>query len=227
MAAKEKIQVNTSQEKEERFYKEISNLRYKINPDDPSEEPYMYDHFTYDYLFELTTDFIREIKRNSIIYVAIGQNELYLNQIKADLDELLKDYRFPTGEFYQDVMLCKGRILEEIQQIDAEPEEQEKKTKRIRMKVIALKYALEGKAITRKNGPDIAKLYGHSSGDALYNDYCKYANRIDRLGHPGSQGELKGKINVYRETLKILKGEAKERAQSELNILAARYGNSE
>ncbi len=88
------------------------------------------------------------------------------------------------------------------------------------MKQIALIHIYEGNQITRKNGDEIVKAYGLTSGEKLYSTYLEYVQSTDRTGDPGTPRKLKGKIKLIESVVQLLTSEdAVKRATAELEIL--------
>ncbi|WP_266367777.1 hypothetical protein [Tellurirhabdus rosea] len=74
-----------------------------------------------------------------------------------------------------------------------------------RSKILAYIYLCEcglEQEITRINGSEYAEKFGSSSGDAIYNNFKKYAPRKERTA---SDGKNKGKLKHFQEAIKILK----------------------
>jgi len=91
---------------------------------------------------------------------------------------------------------------------------------KLSLQQIALKHAWEGKPVTQQNKDKIALSLGFKSGNALYNHYCKFANRIDRIADPDATKKImKNKINLFESVIEMLPEEFKTSPHNELKIL--------
>ncbi len=89
------------------------------------------------------------------------------------------------------------------------------------MNQIALKHYYEKAFITRENSDNIAKQFGHNSGEKLYQKFTFYSSRANRKGIPTNctQRKLKNKISLLESVIKILPKQFKQQAIDEVNIL--------
>jgi hypothetical protein len=90
---------------------------------------------------------------------------------------------------------------------------------KLTLQQIALKYAWEGKLITKQNMNEIARQSGYNSGDALYNHYCRLSMKSDRLADPESLMKLKNKIKLFEKVIEFIPEANKQRALNELTVL--------
>jgi hypothetical protein len=90
---------------------------------------------------------------------------------------------------------------------------------------IALKYVYEGLQITRENGNDIAKQYGHNSGEKLFQRFTYYSSPANRKGKPTpcTPKKLDNKIKLIESLIEILPSDKQERAKDEVSILKTIY----
>lgn len=193
---------------------------------------------TYDPYFDflqpcssLIENLIDEFINNCTVLSEKDRN-LYINRLEYRLKNFRKEFppnSYLTKRFYSDLAETIKIILTRF-----------KSTKRfyitpgnhnnefIRKKpehtkaIIALKYAIEGNMITRDNATDIAKGYGHETGEDLYQAFIHYIIKTNRIGDPGSKRKLNAKIKNYEKVLKLLSHEAQKKAESELNILKSK-----
>ena len=86
---------------------------------------------------------------------------------------------------------------------------------------IALKHVYENIAICRQNSNDLAKQYGHSSGEKLYQRFNFYSSRANRKGIPSNctLKKLENKISLMESVIEIISDEFKQKAKDEVNIL--------
>ncbi len=95
------------------------------------------------------------------------------------------------------------------------------------LRQIALIYVYNGLSITRENGVEIAKQYGHSSGEKLFHHFCFYSkvsNRIERPT-PCSKRKLYNKIELFESIIPHLAETKMKRAIDEVNSLKSVYEN--
>lgn len=105
-----------------------------------------------------------------------------------------------------------------------EPEAQDKMS----ISEIALKYVYEGVQITRGNSNDIAREYGHTSGEKLFQRYTFFLSTANRKArpHPCTEKKLKNKIELIEKVIDKLPEENRGKALDEVNILKSIF-NSE
>ena len=94
-------------------------------------------------------------------------------------------------------------------------------TEKLKIEQIALKYAYEDIQITRENGNEIAKKYGHNSGEKLFQRFTYFLSSANRKAKPTpcTPRKLKNKIELFESVLNHLSENNKKRAIDELNIL--------
>lgn len=90
---------------------------------------------------------------------------------------------------------------------------------------IALKFAYEGGQITRSNGDEIAKKFGHNSGEKLFQRFTYYSSSTNRKAKPNlcTQKKLSNKIKLIESVIELLPKDKKERATAEVKILKDIY----
>lgn len=98
-------------------------------------------------------------------------------------------------------------------------------TEKLKIDQIALKYAYEGLQITRENGNDIAKEYGHNSGEKLFQRFTYYSSSANRNGKPNlcTPKKLDNKIKLIESIIELLPTDKQERAKDEVLILKKIY----
>lgn len=86
---------------------------------------------------------------------------------------------------------------------------------------IALLFVYLGKQITRENGDNIAKQYGHNSGEKLFQRFSHYSSAANRKGKPLSctPKKLDNKIKLLESVIECLPKDKRHRAVDELSIL--------
>lgn len=95
----------------------------------------------------------------------------------------------------------------------------------LRIKQIALKYVYSSEQITRENGDDIAKQYGHNSGEKLYQEFSYYSSAANRKGKPQpcTPTTLKNKIRLLESVIKLVHTNKQSRVVDEITILKKIY----
>lgn len=98
-------------------------------------------------------------------------------------------------------------------------------TEKLKIDQIALKYAYEGLQITRENGNDIAKEYGHNSGEKLFQRFTYYSSSANRKGNPNlcTPKKLDNKIKLIESIIELLPTDKQERAKDEVSLLKMIY----
>ncbi len=86
---------------------------------------------------------------------------------------------------------------------------------------IALKHVYEGILITRANGNAIAKVFGHTSGEKLFQRFIFYSSAANRKGKPipCTPTRLKNKIKLLESVAAILPEDKQAKAKDEIYIL--------
>ena len=90
---------------------------------------------------------------------------------------------------------------------------------------IALKYVYSRRQITRGNGNETAKKYGHNSGEKLFQRFTYYSSSANRTGKPNlcTPKTLINKINLIESVIELLPSDKQERAKDEVSILKKIY----
>ncbi len=98
------------------------------------------------------------------------------------------------------------------------PEQGEKK---LTLQRIALYHAYESKTITKENCTEVAKKFGHNSGQKLYQHFTYYYSTANRKGEPKNCTAkiLKNKISLIESVIPLLSDSIKDKAKDEVTIL--------
>jgi len=90
---------------------------------------------------------------------------------------------------------------------------------------IALKYVYEGQQVTRENGNEIANLYGHNSGEKLFQRFTFYSSAANRKGKPNpcTLKKLQNKIKLIESIIELLPPSKQQRPKDEVLILRKVY----
>lgn len=101
------------------------------------------------------------------------------------------------------------------------PQQTEKPKPELTINQIALKYVYSDFQITRENGNEIAKQYGHNSGEKLFQRFTFYSSLANRKGkpHPCTPKKLKNKIELLESVIELLPVDKQSRAKDEVSIL--------
>ena len=96
---------------------------------------------------------------------------------------------------------------------------------KLKIDQIALKYVYEGLQITRENGNEIAKQYGHTSGEKLFQRFTYYLSTANRKAKPDlcTPKKLKNKIKLIESVIELLPIDKQARAIDEVAILNKIY----
>lgn len=153
----------------------------------------------------------------------------YLNSIVNDVNQFNQDGLNST--LIQHCMICylKEYYFLEYEKYFAKGNltrsQNENKKPQFKIDQIALKYAYESIQITRENGNEIAKEYGHNSGEKLFQRYTYYSSAANRKGRPNpcTSRKLDNKIKLIESIIDLLPEGKKERAIDEVLILKKIY----
>jgi hypothetical protein len=101
------------------------------------------------------------------------------------------------------------------------PQQTETQKPKLRINQIALKYVYEGFQITRKNCNEIAKQYGHNSGEKLFQKFTYYSSTANRKGKPTlcTPKKIENKIRLFESVIELLPNDKRNRANDEVLIL--------
>lgn len=86
---------------------------------------------------------------------------------------------------------------------------------------LALFLFYNGQTVTRINGNEIAKQYGHNSGEKLFQLFTKFSSRANRIGKEDTKKKNQNKLELFGVVIAELTSEAKHRATDEMNTLNA------
>jgi hypothetical protein len=128
--------------------------------------------------------------------------------------------------FYIDKPLCLkiaisfNKIIQFLEHKKGNPIQSKNNSKAsLTISEIALKYVYEGAIITRENAKNFLLGTGYTSGDRLYNEFCKWSNYNDRKADPQSKVKLNNRIKLFEKVIAELPENKKEKAKDELKIL--------
>jgi hypothetical protein len=144
-------------------------------------------------------------------FISIGQNKSLLRAIKNNYRELNKWLKE------------KNTFL-----LPNEPFVKKAKTKLdLSLRQIALIYIYQEEQITRKNGHEIARKYGHNSGEKLFQLFTLYSSTANRKGrtNPFTKKKMENKIKLFEKVANHPSINENEKALDELNILRILYKN--
>ena len=103
------------------------------------------------------------------------------------------------------------------------PTDTETKGSKLSLSSLALTLIYEGRLLQRGSQADsLARDAGHTSGDSLYNQYCHYSTRLNRISF-GSDTARSGRnmINRIRAVLPSLSEAARQKAENEIATIEA------
>lgn len=175
-------------------------------------------------------DYCVDLIKKSIIFL---DNQICLNidscpfsRIKERLIKKLKSSF--SNEDINTYLALKKEILPEQEKVKLPKQENQKRQKQIKsksqskgisMSQLALKLVFEKKHVTRENSKSFLSGTTFTSGDALYNNFTKWANRRNRIIQPDTKKLLSNRINDYEEVIKILSSKYLNTPKKELEIL--------
>lgn len=224
--------------------KESFSKRLPISNGESSYNPYLgvskFQLFTETELIKIliqtTKDLLKQIdniklfKEGLITDIEKQKLELILEEQRIRQSKLLDSYSKNELTY---IKLLKNWLKNEKSYFqDITPYYVRKKTKsnsesvkNLKINEIALKYVYEGKLISKGNSLQIAKSYGHASGNKLYQQYLFFSSTANRKGKPlpCTPLRLKNKINLFEKVISVLETDNKERALDELKILKTIY----
>jgi hypothetical protein len=131
------------------------------------------------------------------------------------------NYHMPYAEILDIEIAIIEAFKKAAEQLLHQPTSKQKP--KLSMKQIALLHIYKSLQITRGNGNEIAKKYGHKSGDRLYQNYTRLVKRSDRKGDPGTKTMLKSKIKLIESVIELLPIENRQQAIDELSLLKTIY----
>ena len=153
-----------------------------------------------------------EITKNLFDYFKeTEQNEFENFETKAipvnDIDEMVKLSQF--GKFQKFTLTNSLFNTSTIQQPNIEPLPPQpivKQKPELTINQIALKYVYELLQITRENGKEIARKYGHNSGEKLFQRFTYYSSTANRKGKPSpcTPKKLDNKIKLIESIIELL-----------------------
>lgn len=154
-------------------------------------------------------------------------NEILLgNEITIFLADPFDLYRYYTKKHEVIELMKFEEYLNEQENIKTlSPQQTEKPKPELKINQIALKYAYEGLQITRENGNEIAKKYGHNSGEKLFQRFTYYSSSTNRKGKPTpcTPKKLDNKIKLIESIIELLPTDKQGRAKDEVSILKKIY----
>lgn len=131
---------------------------------------------------------------------------------------------------YNELLVIKIAILKAFKNTQPNieplpPQPIAKQKPELKIDQIALKYAYEGLQITRENGNEIAKEYGHNSGEKLFQRFTYFSSSANRKGKPNlcTPKKLDNKIKLIESIIELLPTDKQERAKDEVSILKKIY----
>jgi hypothetical protein len=104
------------------------------------------------------------------------------------------------------------------------PADIEAKSSKLSLSSLALTLIYEDRILKRGLQADsLARDAGHTSGDSLYNQYCHYLTRINRIGFDSDTARSgRNMIKRIQAVLPSLSASAKQMAENEINMIESR-----
>jgi hypothetical protein len=145
----------------------------------------------------------------------------YINRSKTEEQryrKILKEWFEDEKKFVDEITPLLNKLS-----IKAESNATVVPQQNIKLKIdqVALYYVYENKQITRMNGDEIAKQYGHTSGEKLFQRFTYYSSTANRKGKPVpcTPTKLKNKIELIESIIQLLTGNNVLKANDEVTIL--------
>lgn len=136
----------------------------------------------------------------------------FYNALPKEYQEQIGKDFIPRGIYFEDLK----EAMEKMQRISFEAPALKQK---LTTKEVGLKCFYEGLQVTRENGDEIAKRYGHTSGEAIYQGYTHYSSKANRRGKEDTPERMKNKIKRIEKVLCSLPEDKKSLAVDELKLL--------
>lgn len=189
-----------------------------------------------DALLNLTKNLLDKVnvpelrKQGAITDIQANQLEFAEAELNTKTAEITK--RYSKGELKyvkalkKWLQLHKDYFKEVAPLLKALPPQPNVKQKpELKIDQIALKYAYEGLQVTRENGNEIAKEYGHNSGEKLFQRFTFFSRSANRKGKPTlcTPKKLDNKIKLIESIIELLPTDKQERAKDEVSILKKIY----
>jgi hypothetical protein len=99
----------------------------------------------------------------------------------------------------------------------------DRKTEHLTLGQVALIRFFNQEPVTRQNHNAIARQYGHTSGEKLFQKYTYYTGNANRKGAEGSLAKLKNKIVLFESILAYIVDSQLPRITTEIVALKALY----
>lgn len=179
--------------------------------------------FFIDELDEITKslfDYFKETEQNE--FEAFETKAIPVNSIV----EAIQGFKKGQTKFTLPSSFLFNTSSNEQPQNEALPPQQNNKPKpELTINQIALKYVYLGKQITRENGNEIAKKYGHNSGEKLFQRFTYFSSSANRKGKPNlcTPKKLDNKIKLIESIIDLLPIDKQGRAKDEVSILKQIY----
>jgi hypothetical protein len=158
------------------------------------------------------------------------QNEFEAFEIKAipvnSIAEAIQGFKKGQTKFtLPSSFLFNTSIKEQPQNETLPPQPIVKQKPELTINQIALKYVYELSQITRENSKEIARKYGHNSGEKLFQRFTYYSSTANRKGKPipCTPKKLDNKIKLIESIIELLPTDKQERAKDEVSILKEIY----
>lgn len=140
----------------------------------------------------------------------------------------ISDQRFmPAIAVTSTLQAVRRQIEARQQQLQREaelPVDKEAKGSKLSLPSLALKLIYEGEVLQRgSQANSLAREAGHTSGDSLYNAYCHYLVKINRLGfYNDTARKGRNMINRIQAIMPHLNEAARQLAENEVSTIEAR-----
>lgn len=180
---------------------------------------------------QITTFFLKQIKNSNRLQPEKRKEAIYRgfltylydcqipNEVQlSENDKKLAKHTFEAYRKYFEEL--KNRVIELKKEYCGVNKETIHKPE-LTIKQIALKYVYSGQQITRENGNEIARQYGHNSGEKLFQQYTLFRSAANRKAKPQpcTPRKLQNKIALLESILNLVPTDNQSRIKDEVLIL--------
>lgn len=202
------------------FYKQYQNILFTGSLSNYSDTRYKHKN-TEGKIKELNEFENYVVNSWQLFNMLLNEIQLCCIKYKIDFFKVCNELCFSTN--YLDCGITLG--FEKMQKDNLLSQSNSNQEKKLKIDQIALKYAYEGLQITRENGNEIAKEYGHNSGEKLFQRFTFFSSSANRKGKPNlcTPKRLDNKIKLIESIIELLPTDKQERAKDEVSILKKIY----
>jgi hypothetical protein len=140
---------------------------------------------------------------------------------KKAVYEQLGGINIEFGKTFSEKCDSEIKKLREIEKLEKDYPVKNKSEKKFSLSQIALIYYYKEESITRKNSDQIAKKFGHNSGEKLFQLFSKYSSRANRIGNESTDKKNSNKLKLFEIIISELPEKNKRKAIDEMKTFSA------